>query len=84
VEGVVSALPIASLLAFSSKLNTGWGAEKVRKVVQALEGEQRRKKAEEEAQVKARQEDEEAEFWRSYTTFMATYRPTRQIGCLIL
>ncbi|KAL3486214.1 hypothetical protein BJX62DRAFT_242205 [Aspergillus germanicus] len=54
----------------------GWGPEKVRKVVRALEGEQRKKEAEEEAQVKARQAEEEAEFWRPHTAFMATYRPT--------
>ncbi|KAL2851649.1 hypothetical protein BJX68DRAFT_265894 [Aspergillus pseudodeflectus] len=54
----------------------GWGAEKVRKVVRALEGERRKNIAEEQAQEKVRQEDEEAEVWQSHALFMATYRPT--------
>jgi hypothetical protein len=74
-EGV-SATPGLHLESTSEYVVVGWGAGKVGKVVQALEGERQQMEAEEEAEEKAREAGEEAEFWHPHKTFMASYRPT--------
>jgi hypothetical protein len=59
-------------------LVVGWGAERVRRVIQALEQERRKMQVEKQAEEKAREEEEDAKFWRPHTGFMPTYRSTSE------